>query len=560
MSVAQVAVPDPTVPLRAPDVVMRLDRLGTMHPTRLSFARAMLRRVEQEGWRVGRAVWELDPDGFGHAVYRVDTPTRVYSLVAFSQALPPEARTDRVIAEAWDATFVLYDGLPDPAGIARLAVEVPLQEAGRFAETELVLSRANKSVRLFETVVAALAAGRQPETAELGDVGYLMRTTAVYGNGKFGIADRSVLADRPEFAGPFRAEMLTVWLIRGFTVDLAEHCAAARDAAALRLAPALRRRLGVGNSTGLGMAPFLVRHPMLIDSWMNARETALSRVRSLPDVDACAWAAFTALLHAAVDDVAGWTTGDATQRERIRELEADLAALAADVDAGAFDGASWDDLFRWCEAHLGAEAQDYIIGLMIEPHGDLVDDLADRMGADEPSAAAIDGTVDCESLLRTIERTHGWALDADYARPDAQARFWYVSAEKLEPRLGEREFEDGAAREQPLAFARDVAALRAMLREAEGQTLVAQFLLDHPGQRHVVRRVQIAARFPYAEIRGNLIDAAMRPIDLLRCKLAFFGASRFDPRSDRWLRIAMFRGAPYPDEIASSRGEGVPAC
>jgi hypothetical protein len=41
----------------------------------------------------------------------------------------------------------------------------------------------------------------------------------------------------------------------------------------------------------------------------------------------------------------------------------------------------------------------------------------------------------------------------------------------------------------------------------------------------------------------------MLPIDLLRCKLAFFGATRFDPRSDRWVRISLFQGAPYPDDL-----------
>ena len=45
------------------------------------------------------------------------------------------------------------------------------------------------------------------------------------------------------------------------------------------------------------------------------------------------------------------------------------------------------------------------------------------------------------------------------AKRQANARFWYVSAEKLEPRLGERSSEPGAEREQPLAIARDIAAL-----------------------------------------------------------------------------------------------------
>ena len=34
--------------------------------------------------------------------------------------------------------------------------------------------------------------------------------------------------------------------------------------------------LGVGNSTGLGMAPFLINHPQLLNNWINAKETALA--------------------------------------------------------------------------------------------------------------------------------------------------------------------------------------------------------------------------------------------------------------------------------------------
>ena len=174
------------------------------------------------------------------------TPRRAYSLVAFSDDLPAEKRTDRVIAEAWDATFVLYDGVPDAAEIERLGANVRRQEAGRYAATDLILSRANKSVRLFEEVVAALAAGRQPDAKAVEEVGYLMRTTAVYGNGKFGIADRDRIADRAEFSGPFQAEMLTVWLIRAFTVDLAEHCA--RGALAPTPSVSIRRSAAASGS------------------------------------------------------------------------------------------------------------------------------------------------------------------------------------------------------------------------------------------------------------------------------------------------------------------------
>jgi len=70
----------------------------------------------------------------------------------------------------------------------------------------------------------------------------------------------------------------------------------------------------------------------------------------------------------------------------------------------------------------------------------------------------------------------------------------------------------------------------------------------------MVRRAQMGARFPYAEVRDNLIAEDILPIDLMRCKLAFFGASHFDPRSDRWVRISLFQGAPYPDELNQELG------
>ncbi len=38
---------------------------------------------------------------------------------------------------------------------------------------------------------------------------------------------------------------------------------------------------------------------------------------------------------------------------------------------------------------------------------------------------------------------------------------------------------------------------------------------------------------------------------MLRLKLSFFGANKFDPRSDKWLRINMFQGAALPKELKS---------
>jgi hypothetical protein len=61
--------------------------------------------------------------------------------------------------------------------------------------------------------------------------------------------------------------------------------------------------------------------------------------------------------------------------------------------------------------------------------------------------------------------------------------------------------------------------------------------------------VQTTALHRYGEIYDNLVGADCLPIDLLRCKLSFFGASKFDPRSDRWTRITLYQGAPLPGEL-----------
>jgi hypothetical protein len=548
------------IALRSPDVVMRLDRLGASHPTRLSFLRTLMRRAARERWKVGRTEWAVDDAGYGHAIYGVDTPGRTYCLVAFSTPLEDARRTDRVIAEAWDTTYVLYDGIPNTEEIARLRQNAPLQEAGRYCARDLVLARANKSVRLFDAVVDALAKGEQPDATLLASVGYLMRTTAVYGNGKFGIADRDEIAGRPELSGPFQAEMLTVWLIRSFTIDLAEHVAQRRaPGRAARLSPELWRGLGVGNATGLGMAPFLVRHPVMMHNWFHAREVALARIRSQPSASGIAQAGFLAALAAMRDKVRTWRTADSRQAEAIAALAADLAKLelnAADIMRRA--PLPWDALYRFAETNLSLEGQEATIALILEPHGELIDDLVDTMAADEDVCFRIDGAMNCGALKALITQDYAWTRRFDFNQEAANARFWYVSAEKLEPRLGERLSEPGAEREQPLAIARDIAALSRALEAEPVATSVADFLLRHPEWRHVIRRAQIAARHPYAEIRDNLIDASMRPIDLLRSKLAFFGASRFDPRSDRWLRISLFAGESFPEDIvAAQESEGV---
>ena len=545
--------PSSAVTLRPPDLVMRLARLGAFHQTRLSFMRALLRQVQAQKWRIQRTRWSIDSRGVGVGVYQVSTNTNVYSLVCFARDLPDHLRTDRVIAEAWDASFVLFDGIPSEQDIDRLAVHTPKQEAGRFEHTDLVLSRANRSVRLFNHVVDRLASGKQPDKQQIVDVGYLMRTTAVYGNGKFGIADRDVIAGRTEFRCAFRAELLAVWLIRTFTVDLVEELAQLKNPdTAVKLDRSIKRLFGVGNSTGLGMAPFIVRHPGLFSRWIEARETALQRVRELPSATDTARDEFFDCLDRFTETVRYWNTADEVQNNRIAQLSGELPLLRTESLRLIAQPHPWDAIYRWAEKSVSLETQELTVSLLIEPHGELVDELAQTMEVDESESTRIDGRMSLASVKKIVRNNYAWALPIDYRSGAGQARFWYYSEEKLEPRLGERAHEPGAELELPLAVGRDIRFLHDALQSQPDSSDVASFLLLHPEHRHIVRRLQASTKFPYGEIQDNLIDADLRPVDMLRCKLSFFGASRFDPKSDRWVRITMYQGAPYPDEIADT--------
>ena len=536
--------------LRPPDKVMRLARMGCSFPTRLSFMRSLIRRLNAEGAEVARPVWKIGGEGYGHAVYSVELGGDRYSLVAVSTPLDPAARTDRVIAQAWDTAYVLYDGMPGRQEIERIVRDAPQQEAARFRPSDLVLSRANRSVRMFEHVAGRLAAGEQPDPDLVREVGYLMRTTAVYGNGKFGIADRDRIAGRPALAGPFQAEMLCVWLIREFTHDLVEHVSLNRmPSSAVPLAPPLRRHLGIGNATGLGMAPFLVNHPLLLNNWILARETALARVRAVERTTPAETRRFRTLLDRACRHVAEWQVADRRQGRRILGLLQELNELRSEPsDAFLAAPYPWDRLYERCSRY-SIECQELVAALAIEAHGALVDDLADQMASSRD--IRLDPAMSLGALRCLVAEDLAWALEIDFSQPGQDRLFWYVSEEKLEPRLGDRFEEAGADREMPLDIARQVQALSCALDGMPADCSVAEFLMRCPEHREIVRRVQSARAHPYAEIQDNLIGEDCLPIDMLRCKLAFFGASKFDPKSDRWTRITLYQGAPTRHEVAA---------
>ena len=538
------------VKLRDPNTIMKLSRLGSFHQSKLSFLRSFL--DEFKDWEYKKDLFDLDKKGHGIAIYSFKKKDRVYSLVCFANKINDEERSDRVIATKWDAAFTLHDGVPLKQDIERLRNEVPRQEVGRLSYKELTLSRANKSVRVFNHVVESLSNGNQPDLELLKKVGYLYRTTAVYGSGKFGLADRFRIKNREEINGPFRLEMMLVYLVRQFTFDQVNHVARFRNPkTAVNLDPKICKKLGIGNSTGLGMAPFIVNHPTLLNNWIMSREIALKKIREIKKVNSDEVELFIKSVKNSIENITSWNTESEYQKKKITSLLENVQIFLKFIEKEfSFEtNYPFNEIYLWLEKETCDECIEYIVSIMMEPFDDIVKPLISKMSSEEDQYFNIPSHRTIEDLRSIIEKRYPDILKINFDKKENHKNFWFISKNKEEPRYADRFEEDGSELEQPLAIARDIKKLHDQLIITKGSLTIDKFLIQNTDLRHVVRRAFIIEKFPYAEIQDNTIGEKVVPIDMLRLKLSFFGALKFDPRSDKWLRICMFQGAPLPEEL-----------
>ena len=528
---------------------MELPRLGAFSSSRLSFARSLIRKMARQRWQVTQTRFDLDADGYGEVIYRIQTPQARYHVVIFSRYLDDAQRSDRVIAEAWDLTFGLVEGDVEDDLMASMSENIPLQEAGRQHPNLLVISRANRSVRNFSSFVEQLSQGRQPAESLLKTAGYLYRTTAVYGNGKFGIADFARLKDNPDFRQPFSAQMTAVYVLRQFSIDQVEHIARNKSPDAVSLSDDLKRYVGIGNSTGLGMAPFLINHPLLINQWVHMRETALSLAKQ-EAADEEAQQRLLDLMRRAMQSLQECNIENDDQRLKNEDVVSELSMAAVWLDQVSAEADLWLQLTDWAEAAFTVETQELINTLLIEIYPDHADGLEDYMAAEESLDLVPD--MPLIQLKQLIETYLDWALQVDLTSSDERYWFWYRSIEKEEPRLGIRGVDEGEEKELSIAIGPRVQRIHATLDahlEQDPAALTIDFLMANQRDSDIVRRIQTMAGSAYGEIRANLWHREMKPMHLLRAKLSFLGAQRFDPKGDRWVRVTFFQGAPLIAEL-----------
>ncbi|KAA0955339.1 hypothetical protein FQ085_15545 [Planococcus sp. ANT_H30] len=543
--------------LRPASEVMQIQRLGVMRSTSLSFLRIMFRKMMREAWDIKQTLFDLDNDGYGEALYKITTPQGHYTFVALSREISDEVRSDRVISERWDITFALCEGEVSEKKLKKMKQELPKQEMGRGDVTDLVWSRANKSQRVFKHVVEALSKGEQPDLNILYEIGYLFRTTAVYGNGKFGIAPYEKVKEHHTFSGAFQAQMFAVYMLRHFSFEMVEHIARKRNPQAAQLGVEAKRLVGTGNATGLGMVPYVISHPKLLNQWMMIRETALAcaKQKNPSPEDYKRFIRNLDRVHHFFESAPiPHTLFFENPRHLANEVEAILTLVKDSSETAIRSGGNteqtWVQLTDRVKEQFTVEAQELINSQLIELYPEIIVDLEQQTNADDRILLVPEMTIG--ALRSIIKKQYEWVFQYDFSQPEQKHYFWYRSVEKEEPRLGEHGVDPGAELAMPMNIAEQVQQLTAELATCEDEQSVALFLFEKPELRGIVRRIQSLEGLPYGEVQANLTGADLLPVYLLRCKLAIFGAERFDPKSNRWVRITLFQGAPLVEEIGTS--------
>ncbi|MDC0968965.1 hypothetical protein OAS37_00715 [Alphaproteobacteria bacterium] len=537
-------------PLRHPADVMKLDRLGSFHQTRLSFSRQLIDELISNNWKTEIIKWNINSIGTGNAVIKISSKQRIYSLVVFCHQINDDERSDRVIAEKWDMTFSLFLGIPSKEELDEMSKNLKIQELGRHLPKQLTLSRANKSVRVFNSVLNNLSEGKQPDKKMINNIGYLVRTTAVYGNGKFGIADYLPETNDNPLNKPFQAEMLTVYLIRYFSIELVNYLAKEKGKdKSITLSNEISKHVGVGNATGLGMAPFLINHQKLIHKWIQARETAISRVLSIKKLSTYNQTKIFNLIARAYLYTTQWNVDDVIQFKRINVLRKELKDISNNKSLNGLLNNDYplQNVYLHFINKISIETQEILNSIFIEPFPELLDDLTNEMGTNEQNTVAIGYKVN--ELIKIIKDKYSWALKIDIKNPDENFYFWYTSQAKLEPRLGATQIDHGKEKQLPFDIPQQVQNALKILTKLPDDMAGAEAMILHPEIRNIIKRVIINENFPFSEIQNNLVGKKVRPIDLLRCKLSFFGATKYDPKSNLWTRITLFQGAPLPHQL-----------
>lgn len=528
--------------------------LAMLQPSRLSVSRLLMAKAIKQRWRIRLDQWRIDDNAVGSAVYHIDTGAMVFSFSVLSFAPNAQGKTGRIIGRSWDMMGALTEGRVPDADLETMAVELPKLYEGRATPGTLIWARANRSSRAFDHTVQALVAGEQPDIGVLSEVCYLMRNTGLDGNGTFGTRSFLALeADHP-LRRPLDAQMLSAYMMRTFSIDLAHHLARVRNPQAPDIDPAIQRYLGVGNGSALGLILFVNNHPRLMHNWLTARQHAIQAACAL---QVGADSLEVTMLDRMIRRTIVFRREDRMEYERFADsatVAAELVQVRETLDrlraqAGQVPTDLFGQLAQWTQAHVHEETCQCLLGLLTELVPDVCDREAEHLAVSEDFLVEPD--MPAADLRDLVEREYAWAFEMDVDSEAARRHIWYKSVSAEEPRRGpaaEVEYAFNLGLDLP----RLVRDLHAALSNAGTHDTVGDFLVRYPQLRSIVARIQTLRGLDAHSPHMNIMDEQFVPVDIVRLmNVGMHGVDKARDYLGRNLRGVLFHGAPTPSDLAA---------
>lgn len=547
---------------RPASVVMRADRVAAVFPTALSFARTIVDKLRAGSWRLERVRMELDAEGRGEVLYRLDDGRNPLHFFILSNSYSGKDKADRSFNMNWDGTAALCEGSWTAEREEYLRRELPKQRFGRLDHQTLAYTRGNRSGRIFDQVVESLAAGEQPDGAALARIGYIFRTTGFTANGFIGMRSYLGMERDHLLSDPYHAQMLSAFLLREYVADLVDAMAAARNPSAAKLSLPMRRYLGIGNSAGLGLTPFIYNHPAMVHRWTSLKEEALAHVRrQAASAGDEAIDRFRVLLARArryfIEDPREAYLVFAAYADIAEQLNRTLCWTETQLFSGLGATARhlWRDLAAWAEDNLKPEPIEVLNTILLELYPEITRQYATNLTVDE--MLDYDPGLTAGDLKLLISARYRWAEDQFADLPGNARTFWYMSTEApYEPRRGRRgglpDYEFETHMDAPLRFRQ----LQGVLAETADSTSLAELLLARPDLRNVVNRLVTLADQAYAELRENTHADGHLTFGSTRFMLSHYGMDRLDAQWPRSVKGVLLQGAPVGIDLdAGHRGD-----
>ena len=113
------------------------------------------------------------------------------------------------------------------------------------------------------------------------------------------------------------------------------------------------------------MAPFLIKHPLLINNWIETRERVLAKVLNDTSPDKNKLATFLLLVSRAIIHLNQITTSNLTQKEININVSDDLSLIASYITEQQDKIKKWQQVTQYVAENFSIEAQELINTVLI---------------------------------------------------------------------------------------------------------------------------------------------------------------------------------------------------